>query len=523
MSTTTDAKPMMKTAPPPLAKADPCVLVIFGATGDLTRRKLIPALFDLACEGCMPPSFRVLGIGRTAMTDDAFRDNMQEAMQAAKGKDFSPEPWKKFASTLSFLEGDPNDAGMYPRLAKKLEELSGGGASPNHLFYLSVPPSVSPAIVAGLGKAGLAGNEKGWSRIIVEKPFGRDLTSARQLNAEISKVFDEHQVYRIDHYLGKETVQNILVMRFGNSLFEPVWNRNYVDYVEITAAETLGVESRASFYEETGALRDMVANHLLQLLTLTAMEPPVAFDADSVREEKVKLLRSIRPLTNAKDVATHTVRGQYGAGTINGKPVPGYREEKGVAKDSRTETFAAVEFHIENWRWSGVPFYVRAGKRLAKPLTEVRVHLKQTPHSLFARTRTEHIDPNVITIRIQPNEGTGINFAAKRPGTEMHTTTVHMNFSYEEAFATKSPQAYATLLLDAMRGDATLFTRGDEVEAEWRLITPIEEAWQQLALPQTFFYPAGGNGPTAADALTANNGHHWRDLSAPMVNAMVQR
>ena len=523
MSATIDAKPMVKTAPPPLAKADPCVLVIFGATGDLTRRKLIPALFDLACEGCMPQAFRVLGIGRSAMSDDEFRSNMNEAMKAAKGKDLSAEEWSRFAKSLFFFEGDPNDAGMYPRLAKKLAEMSSSGASPNHLFYFSVPPSVAPAIVAGLGKAGLAGNEKGWSRIIVEKPFGRDLNSARQLNAEIATVFEEQQVYRIDHYLGKETVQNILVMRFGNSLFEPVWNRNYVDYVEITAAETLGVENRASFYEETGALRDMVANHLLQLLTLTAMEPPVAFDADSVRGEKVKLLRSIRPLTNVKDVATHTVRGQYTDGAINDKPVPGYREEKGVAKESRIETYAAVEFHIENWRWSGVPFYVRAGKRLAKPLTEIRVHLKPTPHSLFARNRTEHVEPNVITIRIQPNEGIGINFAAKRPGTEMHTTTVHMNFSYEDAFATKSPQAYATLLLDAMRGDATLFTRGDEVEAEWRLITPIEEAWAQLALPQTFFYPAGSNGPLAADSLIANNGHHWRDLLAPTVQAMVQR
>src|SRR3954463_11278263 len=338
MSVMTDAKPMIKTTPPALAKAEPCVLVIFGATGDLTRRKLIPALFDLACEGCMPPSFRVLGIGRSAMSDEEFRKTMKEAMQAAKGKDLQADQWSKFEKALYFFEGDPNDTGMYPRLAKKLEELGASGASANRLFYFSVPPSVAPAIVEGLGKAGLAGNDKGWSRIIVEKPFGRDLKSARELNAEISKVFNEHQVYRIDHYLGKETVQNILVMRFGNSLFEPVWNRNYVDFVEITASETLGVESRASFYEETGALRDMVANHLLQLLTLTAMEPPVAFDADSVREEKVKLLRSIRPLTNVKDVAMHTVRGQYGPGAINGTPVPGYREEKGVAKDSKTET-----------------------------------------------------------------------------------------------------------------------------------------------------------------------------------------
>ncbi|MCU1286108.1 MAG: glucose-6-phosphate 1-dehydrogenase [Acidobacteriales bacterium] len=516
-ATTVEPKPITATANhkvprSPLPKAESCVLVIFGATGDLTKRKLIPAIYDLSCEGCMDDKFRILGVGRSAMSDDEFRASMRDAMTQAKGKPINDDEWKKFAGRLSYMGGDPADANTFPNLAKKLEEMSKQGASNNHLFYLSVPPSVSPEIVEGLGRVGLAKNDKGWSRIIVEKPFGRDLNSARELNAVVAKVFDESQVYRIDHYLGKETVQNILVFRFGNSLFEPVWNRNYVDFVEITAAETLGVESRASFYEETGALRDMVANHLLQLLTLTAMEPPVAFDANSVREEKVKLLRAIRPLNNVKDVAAHTVRGQYGPGTINGKPVPGYREEKGVAKDSRTETYAAVEFHIDNWRWSGVPFYVRAGKRLAKPLTEIRVHLKPTPQALFSRNRNEHIEPNIITIRIQPNEGIGINFAAKRPGTEMHTTTVHMNFSYEEAFATKSPQAYATLLLDAMRGDATLFTRGDEVEAEWRLITPIEEAWAQLSLPQSMIYPAGSNGPTGADGLITGRDHHWRDL-----------
>jgi glucose-6-phosphate 1-dehydrogenase len=523
LSATVEAKPIpTKVTRPPLPKAESCVLVIFGATGDLTRRKLIPAIYDLCGEGCMDFSFHVLGVGRSKMSDEEFRASMREALTAAKGKELSEEEWKKFAARLSYMTGDPSEPKTYPALAKVLDAMAHDGASSNHLFYLSVPPSVAPEIVAGLGRVGLAKNEKGWARIIIEKPFGRDLASARELNAVIAKVFDESQVYRIDHYLGKETVQNIMVFRFGNSMFEPVWNRNYVDYVEITAAETLGVESRASFYEETGALRDMVANHLLQLLTLTAMEPPVAFDADSVRAEKVKLLRSIRPLTNAKDVATHTVRGQYGPGTINGKPVPGYREEKGVAKDSKTETYAAVEFHIENWRWSGVPFYVRAGKRLAKPLTEIRVHLKPTPQALFSRNRTEHIEPNIITIRIQPNEGIGINFAAKRPGTEMRTTTVHMNFSYEEAFATKSPQAYATLLLDAMRGDATLFTRGDEVEAEWRLITPIEEAWEQLSLPQSMIYPAGSNGPSAAEGLISARNHHWRDLQEPNDTSAVR-
>jgi glucose-6-phosphate 1-dehydrogenase len=523
LSATVEARPITtKVTRPPLPKAESCVLVIFGATGDLTKRKLIPAIYDLCCEGCMDFSFHVLGVGRSKMTDEEFRASMREALTAAKGKPISEEEWKKFAARLSYMTGDPSEPKTYPALAKVLDSMAKEGISSNHLFYLSVPPSVAPEIVAGLGRVGLAKNDKGWARIIIEKPFGRDLNTARELNAVIAKVFDESQVYRIDHYLGKETVQNIMVFRFGNSMFEPVWNRNYVDFVEITAAETLGVESRASFYEETGALRDMVANHLLQLLTLTAMEPPVAFDADSVRMEKVKLLKSIRPLTNAKDVATHTVRGQYGPGTINGKAVPGYREENGVAKDSKTETYAAVEFHIENWRWSGVPFYVRAGKRLAKPLTEIRVHLKPTPQALFSRNHTERIEPNIITIRIQPNEGIGINFAAKRPGTEMRTTTVHMNFSYEEAFASKSPQAYATLLLDAMRGDATLFTRGDEVEAEWRLITPIEEAWEQLSVPQSMIYPAGSNGPSAAEALIGARDHHWRDLQEQNANGAVR-
>src|SRR5207302_2225215 len=406
MSAIIEATPVVQATRGGLPKAESCVLVIFGATGDLAKRKLVPALYDLACVGCMNNSFDVLGVGRTQMSTEDFRALMREAVSHSKdAPSFSPERWTKFETRLQYMGGDTGDPSLYTGLAQQLQKMQKQGASANCLFYLSTPASIAPEIIPGLGAAGLAHRDSSWSRVVVEKPFGRDLESAKALNHEIEKVFDEKDVYRIDHYLGKETVQNLLVFRFGNSLFEPIWNRNYIDYVEITAAETLGVESRAGFYEETGALRDMVANHLLQLLTLTAMEPPVAFDADSVRAEKVKLLRSIRPLTNAKDVATHTVRGQYGPGTINGKAVPGYREEKGVAKDSKTETYAAVEFHIENWRWSGVPFYVRAGKRLAKPLTEIRVHLKQTPHSLFSRTRTEHIDPNVITIRIQPNEG----------------------------------------------------------------------------------------------------------------------
>jgi len=360
-----------------------------------------------------------------------------------------------------------------------------------------------------LGESGLAHEDGYWSRIVIEKPFGRDLESAKALNAEVLQVFKESQVYRIDHYLGKETVQNILVFRFGNSMFEPIWNRNYVDYVEITAAESAGVGTRAGYYEEAGALRDMVANHLLQLLTLTAMEPPIAFDADNVREEKVQVLRSIRRL-KPEQVADRTVRAQYGPGEIDSEKVKGYREEEGVKAGSQTETYAAVEFHISNWRWSGVPFYVRTGKHLGRNLTEIAVHLKRTPQALFARTPDEEMDANVIALRLQPNEGITVNFGAKRPGFEMQTATVHMDFCYKSGFGVESPDAYEMLLLDVMQGDATLFIRSDEVEAQWHLITPIEEAWTSQSLAT---YEAGSDGPPEADELLARNGHRWRKLA----------
>jgi glucose-6-phosphate 1-dehydrogenase len=523
MSTTIDVESQ---SPPQLARAPlpnvaPCTVVIFGASGDLARSKLIPAFFNLACEGCPSGEFNVLGVGRTEMTDEKFQVQMRDAVSSAKdARGFTDERWAEFAKRLRYLTGDPSDDGVHKEIAARLEEMYTNKADDvarNYLFYLSTPSSVAKQIIVGLGAAGLASEERGWSRIIIEKPFGRDLDSARELNETVERVFTEQQVYRIDHFLGKETLQNLLVFRFGNGLFEPLWNRNYVDYVEITAAENLGVGSRAAFYEETGALRDVIANHLLQVLTLTAMEPPVAFDADAVREKKLEVLRSIQPM-RPKEVRERTVRGQYIRGDVEGESVPGYREEKKVAKDSRMETFAAIQFQIDNWRWAGVPFYLRSGKHLTGKLTEIAVHLKRTPQALFAHThegegKVHDIEPNVIVVQIQPQEAIKISFGAKLPGVKMETGTVELAFNYESTFHRRSPDAYETLLLDAIQGDPTLFTRRDEVEEQWRLITPIEEAWASgESAPPIAFYEAGTNGPAEADALLARNGHTWRHI-----------
>src|SRR6267154_2800962 len=441
--------------------ADPCTIVIFGASGDLSRRKLIPALYGLAAQNCLARRFAIIGFARTPMTDEAFQESAIDSVKKFADANLAQQEdaCKEFVGALAYVAGEYHRAEAFEKLKRRLEDLDRTHKlNGNRLFYLATPPDVYPLIIEQLEKAGLAkhSNGKSWVRIIIEKPYGRDLASAKKLNQTVLKVFDESQVYRIDHYLGKDTVQNLLVLRFGNGIFEPLWNRNYVDHVQITAAETLGVERRGGFYETAGALRDMIQSHVLQLTSLVAVEPPARFDATAVRNEKLKVLQSVRPFDLGM-VAQSVVRGQYGPGVVDGKHVPGYRQEPGVNPHSRTETFVAMELQIDNWRWAGVPFYLRTGKRLATRSTEIVIQFKRAPHIVF---REREVEDNRLVLNIQPDEGISVSFGAKRPGTEMSIGNVTMNFSYREAFGDgRTRSAYATLLGDCVRGDATLFDR----------------------------------------------------------------
>ena len=485
----------------------PTTIVIFGASGDLTQRKLLPALYRLSTVQRLPPRFSVIGVARTPMDDAGFRAQFRKAVGTPENDDVAAS----LEDHLHYIAGELDDPAIYVRVRDQIAAIGGDGGV---LFYLAIPPAAYGTVVKGLGAAGLTrqNDAAGWRRIIVEKPFGIDLESARALNGLLHEHFEESQVYRIDHYLGKETVQNLMVFRFGNGMFEPIWNRRYIDHVQITAAETVGVETRAAYYETAGALRDMVQNHLMQVLTLIAMEPPIAFTADSVRDRKMDALLSVQPLVDAKRGTTGIVRAQYGDGWVDGKTVPGYRGEPGVSSASVAETFVALRLQLDSWRWAGVPFYLRTGKRLPKRTTEIAIQFKRPPLEIFKRVTSNSVAPNLLIVNVQPDEGISLRFEAKLPGSRMQLAPVMMNFSYGSTFGVNVPEAYETLLLDAMIGDSTLFARHDFAETSWALVTPVHDAWAasgETVVPQ---YEAGEWGPEEADALMEKDGRRWRTL-----------
>jgi glucose-6-phosphate 1-dehydrogenase len=487
------------------------VLVIFGATGDLAHRKLLPALYNLAHDGALPERFELIGIARSKHPDEEFRQLARESIERFSRRKPDADVLAGLLEGLRYIPGSFDEERVYREISSAVDKFEErAGYDLNRVFYMATAPRFFPVIVERLGAAGLEHCEDAETRVVVEKPFGYNLASARELNGQLLNVFEESQIFRIDHYLGKETVQNLMAFRFANTLFEPVWNRNFVDHVQITAAEDIGIEGRADYYDRAGALRDLVQNHMLQLLSLLTMEPPSAFDADRVRDEKVKVLESIVPPA-VEEVANMAVRAQYASGVVGGKPVPGYLEEEGIPSDSRTETYAALRLHVSNWRWAGVPFYLRTGKRLPRRVTDIVVTLKPIPHVAFQSTGSVGVQQNQIILTVQPDEGVSISVGAKIPGTRMRIRPVFMEFRYGTAFLSESPEAYERLILDAMRGDATLFTRNDEIEALWAIVDPILKAWAEDTSSPIRQYPAGSAGPEEADRLL-EEGRRWRRL-----------
>ncbi|MEO3827528.1 glucose-6-phosphate dehydrogenase [Actinomadura sp. B10D3] len=489
--------------------AGPCVLVLFGVTGDLSRKKLLPAIYDLANRGLLPPGFSLVGFARRDWEHEDFRQIAYESVKAHARTPFREDVWTHLSEGMHFVPGTFDDAGAFDALSMAVKELDESrGTGGNYAFYLSIPPKAFPQVVEQLQRSGLADREEGaWRRVVIEKPFGRDLKTAQELNDTVHRVFPEESIFRIDHYLGKETVQNILALRFANTMFEPIWNRSFVDHVQITMAEDIGIGGRAGYYDGIGAARDVIQNHLLQLLALTAMEEPTSFQAEAVRAEKAKILSAVRV---AGDLADSTARGQYAAGWQGGVKVNGYLDEDGIPADSRTETYAAVKLEIDNRRWAGVPFYLRTGKRLSRRVTEVAMVFQQAPHLPFSHTDTEELGQNALVMRVQPDEGITVRFGSKVPGTSMEIRDVNMDFAYGESFTEASPEAYERLLLDVLIGDPPLFPRQEEVELSWRILDPIEEYWASRGgLDQ---YKSGGYGPDSADELMARDGRTWRRL-----------